>query len=319
MLSNIAILLILFFVALVYYNLAKRFNIIDKPNARSSHTEVTVRGGGILFPIAALLWWFTHDFQNTYMIIGMVWIATISLLDDIYDISSLLRIVVQFIALTFAFLELDLFSQVSWYFIPLFYFFGLGVINAVNFMDGINGITALYSLVFFASIIAVNKYTPLFSEELLYYEILAILVFCIFNLRKKALMFAGDIGSISLAYLMIYFLIKWYLLDQNIFIVLILLVYGADVVLTILRRLSKGEKVTQPHRTHLYQYLANQMKIDHTVVAVIYAFLQFFINFLLFIYQKGYPSPILAISVITLISLIHLFVRRKILSRESIG
>jgi len=273
---------------------------------------VTVRGGGILIPVAVLLWWMAYDFQNTWMILGMMWIAAISMLDDMFDISRLLRFGIQFLALSFAFWDLNLFSQIDWYLLPVFYFFGLGVINAINFMDGINGITGLYSLVFFGSLLAVNEYLPIFPEQLLSYQILALLVFFIFNLRKRALMFAGDIGSISLAYLMIYLLTKWYLVDHNPIIVLFLLVYGIDVFFTILRRLIKGEKVTEPHRTHLYQYLVNQVKIDHVIIALVYAILQLLINFGLFIYYGEYPNLTIAWAIMIALSLIYLALKKRI-------
>ncbi|KPQ19490.1 MAG: UDP-N-acetylmuramyl pentapeptide phosphotransferase/UDP-N-acetylglucosamine-1-phosphate transferase [Algoriphagus marincola HL-49] len=311
-LSYLSIFLFFLLIALVYYRLALRFDIVDRPNSRSSHTKVTVRGGGILIPVAVLLWWMAYDFQNTWMILGMMWIAAISMLDDMFDISRLLRFGIQFLALSFAFWDLNLFSQIDWYLLPVFYFFGLGVINAINFMDGINGITGLYSLVFFGSLLAVNEYLPIFPEQLLSYQILALLVFFIFNLRKRALMFAGDIGSISLAYLMIYLLTKWYLVDHNPIIVLFLLVYGIDVFFTILRRLIKGEKVTEPHRTHLYQYLVNQVKIDHVIIALVYAILQLLINFGLFIYYGEYPNLTIAWAIMIALSLIYLALKKRI-------
>ncbi|WP_439481008.1 MraY family glycosyltransferase [Algoriphagus formosus] len=311
-LSYLSVFLFFLLIALVYYRLALRFDIVDRPNSRSSHTKVTVRGGGILIPVAALLWWMAYDFQNTWMILGMMWIAAISMLDDMFDISRLLRFGIQFLALSFAFWDLNLFSQIDWCLLPVFYFFGLRVINAINFMDGINGITGLYSLVFFGSLLAVNEYLPIFPEQLLSYQILALLVFFIFNLRKRALMFAGDIGSISLAYLMIYLLTKWYLVDHNPIIVLFLLVYGIDVFFTIFRRLIKGEKVTEPHRTHLYQYLVNQVKIDHVIIALVYAILQLLINFGLFIYNGEYPNLTIAWAIMIALSLIYLALKKRI-------
>lgn len=243
------------------------------------------------------------------MVLGLVWIAAVSMLDDIYALSRKLRFAIQFFALSLAFYDLGLFEQNAIWVLPVLYFIALGIINAINFMDGINGITGLYFLVFFGSLLAVNEFMPIFDSSLLHYIILSILVFLIFNLRKKALMFAGDIGSISLAYLVIYFLGKWYLASGNWTIILFLLIYGVDSFLTLGQRLIKGENVTQPHRSHLYQLLVNQLKKEHVMVALIFAVLQFGLNFLLFIYPKSFPSYLITCAVLVITALIYLGIK----------
>lgn len=282
-LSNIFVFFILFLIAFIYMKLAKRFGVIDVPNHRSSHTHSTVRGGGILFPIAAILWWSMSDFQHTWMILGLILIATVSLLDDIYSLSGKIRMGVQFIALSMAFYDLGLYDQEPMWTLPILYFIGIGVFNCVNFMDGINGISGLYGLVFFGSILAVNTYLPIFEESLIRYEILAIFVFLIFNLRKKAIMFAGDIGSVSLAFLMVYFMAQWYMSQHNWTVVLLLLVYGIDAFLTLAKRFKNREDLGEPHRQHLYQLLANQAKKPHILIALIFSLTQLGINLIFFI------------------------------------
>lgn len=294
-LSHTIVFLFLLLAGLIYYRLANKLNIVDKPNERSSHTQVTVRGGGILIPLAALLWWVVFDFQHTWMVLGIIVISGISMLDDIYTISSRIRFGIQFLALSMAFYDLDVFTQIHWAGLPFLYFISLGIINAINFMDGINGITGLYGLVFLGSLLAVNTYKGLFDENLIHYEILAICVFLLFNLRKKALMFAGDIGSISLAYLIIYFLTQWYLAESTWTIILFLSVYGIDAFLTILKRLKNRENVLKPHRSHLYQLFANQAKKDHVIISLVYALLQMGVNFFLFIFPQASPSPLTGI------------------------
>lgn len=316
-LNYFIVFLSLLLIALIYHRLALRFKIIDKPNHRSSHIHTTVRGGGILFPLAVLFWWLAFDFQNTWMVIGIVSVAIISLLDDIYTISSKIRFAVQFLALTMAFYDLDVFSQINWFALPVLYFIALAVINGINFMDGINGITGLYGLVFLGSVMAVNIYTGIFDQFLIRYEILALCVFLLFNLRKKALMFAGDIGSISLAYLMIYLLMQWYLSSGSWTVILFLLVYGLDSALTIFNRIRKGEKISEPHRSHLYQILANQGGIPHTNIALIYAFLQLGINFVFFIYPKATPSPLVGLGIIVVTGLAYIAIKALFLKKYS--
>lgn len=316
-LSYLIVFLILLLVALIYHRLALRFEIIDKPNHRSSHIHTTVRGGGILFPLAVIFWWMAFDFSNTWMVLGIVWVATISLLDDIYTISSKIRFGIQFLALTMAFYDLEVFSQINWMALPVLYFIALAVINGVNFMDGVNGITGLYGLVVLGSLLAVNVYTQLFDEFLIRYEILAICVFLIFNLRKKALMFAGDIGSISLAYVMIYLLTKWYLVSGSWTVILFLLIYGLDTAITIFDRIIKREKISEPHRNHLYQIFANQGKIPHVNIAMCYAMLQLAVNFVFFIYPKTTPSSTVGFGIIVGSGLIYIGLKSFFLKKYS--
>ncbi|WP_439488470.1 MraY family glycosyltransferase [Algoriphagus sp.] len=314
-LSYFIVFLLLLLLALVYHRLALRFNIVDKPNHRSSHIHTTVRGGGILFPAAIIFWWMAFDFQNTWMVLGVVWVAAISLLDDIYTISSRIRFAVQFLALTMAFYDLDVFLHINWWALPVLYFIALAIINGVNFMDGINGVTGLYGLVFLGSMLAVNAYMNIFDQFLIRYEILAICVFLIFNLRKKALMFAGDIGSISLAYLMIYFLVQWYLYTDSWTVILFLLIYGLDTAITIFGRIIKREKISEPHRTHLYQILANQGGFSHVNIALCYALLQLGVNFILFIYPKSTPDPYLGLGLMLATGLFYIALKSFLLKK----
>lgn len=180
-LSYLIVFLLLLLIGLVYHRLAIKFGIVDKPNHRSSHSSVTVRGGGILFPFAVIFWWMASDFLHTWMVLGLVWIATVSLLDDMYTISRKLRFGVQFLALSMAFYNLGVFERMNWMALPLLYFVSLGIINAINFMDGINGISGLYALIFFGSVLVVQEYMPIFEESLIRYVILSVLVFLFFN------------------------------------------------------------------------------------------------------------------------------------------
>lgn len=317
-LSYTLIFLVLMLVGLIYYRLAKRFGIVDKPNQRSSHTKVTVRGGGILFPAAVVFWWVNYDFQNTWMVIGIFWISAVSLLDDMYTISRKIRFAIQMIAISMAFYDLEVYDQAVWWSIPILFFLALAITNAINFMDGINGITGLYGAIFFGSLLAINEYMPIFDETLIRYVLLAIMVFLIFNFRKRAFMFAGDIGSISMAYLMIYFLTKWYLESNDWTIILFLLVYGADSLITLVHRIIRKENVTLPHRTHLYQIFANQLKKEHVLIAIIYGFIQLGVNVILFILPKSYPQPILAAAILVATALIYLLIKVPLIKKYEV-
>ncbi len=318
-LSYLIVFLLLLLLGLVYHRLALKFGIVDKPNHRSSHTSVTVRGGGILFPFAVIFWWMAYDFLHTWMVLGLVWISAVSLLDDMYTLSRKLRFGVQFLALSMAFYDLGVFERVDWIALPFLYFVSLGIINAINFMDGINGISGLYALVFFGSMLAIQEYMPIFDESLIRYIILALLVFLFFNLRKKALMFAGDIGSISIAYLMIYFLVQWYIVGHSWTIILFLMVYGIDVFLTMAQRIKNKENITQPHRSHLYQLLVNHSKYDHVTIALVYALLQGTLNLVLFIFPQSLPSTLLASGVLLGSMAVYLIIKTKIRTKYQLN
>jgi len=311
----IVLFMALLSVSMLYIHLAKKYNIVDQPNHRSSHSKVTVRGGGIIFPIAVLLWWFMTDFQHPWMVFGLVAISTISLLDDMFSISRKLRFGIQILALTMSFYDLGVFDQESLWTLPFLYFVALGIINAINFMDGINGITGVYFLVFFGSIMAIHQFLPIFESELIRYILLSILVFLVFNFRKNALMFAGDIGSISIAYLVIYFMGKWYMANPDWTIILFLSVYGMDAFLTLGQRLLKGENVALPHRSHLYQLFVNQLKKQHILISLIYGAAQFLINFVLFIRPQSNPSPLLAAVVLIGMAATYLMIKLPIQKR----
>jgi UDP-N-acetylmuramyl pentapeptide phosphotransferase/UDP-N-acetylglucosamine-1-phosphate transferase len=199
----------------------------------------------------------------------------VSFIDDIKPLSQLPRIAAHVIAVGLVFYYLNLFSEAIWL-LPIVFVLLIGWINAFNFMDGINGITVLYALVAIISF----AYLPVneSSFPLLFTIGLSCVVFGIFNVRKNAKTFAGDVGSISMALLLGYFMIKTILETGQIGFILFFSVYGIDAVVTIIIRLIKRENIFQPHRSHLYQYLANEMGYSHILIAIVYAALQLVIN-----------------------------------------
>jgi UDP-N-acetylmuramyl pentapeptide phosphotransferase/UDP-N-acetylglucosamine-1-phosphate transferase len=269
------VLIILFIVTeLFYFKIADRYNIIDKPNNRSSHSAITLRGGGILFPIAISVA-YCLGYVSWEVTLAVVLVGAVSFIDDIKPLSQLPRIAAHVIAVGLVFYYLNLFSEAIWL-LPIVFVLLIGWINAFNFMDGINGITVLYALVAIISF----AYLPVneSSFPLLFTIGLSCVVFGIFNVRKNAKTFAGDVGSISMALLLGYFMIKTILETGQIGFILFFSVYGIDAVVTIIIRLIKRENIFQPHRSHLYQYLANEMGYSHILIAIVYAALQLVIN-----------------------------------------
>jgi len=273
---------------LLYFKVADHFNIIDKPNLRSSHTEVTLRGGGIIFWFSALIYFLQHIQYNYFFFTGITLVSLVSFWDDIQSLSNKIRISIHFLAITLIFYDLGLFDLVPIWGVVMAYILSIGLINAYNFMDGINGITGLYTLVVMGSLLYVNTKIQLFTDSgFIKYAMTASLVFLFFNYRKKAKCFAGDVGSIAIAFWVIYLFIKLALITNSLVWLLFLVIYGIDAVCTIIHRLYLKQNIFEAHRLHLYQVLSNEYKIQHRLVSLYYALAQFIISAsVIFLYQK---------------------------------
>jgi len=273
---------------LLYFKVADKFNIIDKPNQRSSHTEVTLRGGGIIFWFSALLYFIQHIQYNYFFFTGITLVSLVSFWDDIQSLSNKVRISIHFLSITLIFYDLELFNLVPIWGVVIAYVLAIGLINAYNFMDGINGITGLYTLVVMGSLLYINTKVQLFTDgSFIKYGMIASLVFLFFNYRKKAKCFAGDVGSIAIAFWIIYLVLKLILITNSLIWLLFLAVYGVDAICTITHRLYLKQNIFEAHRLHLYQVLSNEYKIQHRLVSLYYALAQIIISiFVVLFYQK---------------------------------
>lgn len=289
----IIITFFLFALILIYFKIANKYNIIDKPNHRSAHTEITLRGGGIIFPIAFLIFLGSKILINDYPFsfknmgqpnfwifgAGLLTICVISFIDDVIDLSTKIRLVFHFIAVTLLLYFLNAFQLFPWWIIPIFYVLIIGILNAYNFMDGINGMSGLYSLVVLGSLAYINQYIiSIIEKDFIIYPILACFVFLVFNFRKRAKCFMGDIGSMGIAFWVIALVALLILKTGELKWILFLAVYGVETILTILERLKLKENIFDAHRRHLYQLFANNKKVDHRTVSFVYAIIQLSVN-----------------------------------------
>ena len=310
------IILVLLFVAeLFYFRVADKCNIIDKPNQRSSHTRITLRGGGIIFYFGALAFFLTSEWAYLWFMIALTLITVISFVDDIRSTSQRLRLVFHFTAMALMFYQWGLFS-LPWWTIVVALIICTGIINAYNFMDGINGITGGYSLVILVSLAYVNAEVISFTEQdFIYTMICSVLVFDFFNFRKRAKCFAGDVGSVSIAFVVLFLIGSLILQTKDFSWLVLLVVYGVDSVLTIVHRLLLHENIGLPHRKHLYQIMANELKIPHVVVSLIYMVVQSVVvagYLALREYRYGYLSgSILVLSLLYLLFMKRFFYLHK--------
>ena len=265
MIENIIIAVLLLAAELIYFRIADKCNIIDKPNERSSHKTIVLRGGGIIFTIGLWIWSIVFGFQYPWLLAGVTLAAGISFVDDIHSLPDSLRLVVQFTAMFLVFQEIGLLHWDMWWIIPIALIAAVGGTNIFNFMDGVNGITAGYSLAMLIPITLANR-NMAFS----------VLVFSLFNFRPrgKAKCFAGDVGSIGMALILVFCVGSLMLVTGDITWIVLFLVYGVDGVLTICHRIMLHENLGQAHRKHAFQLMANELKMSHVTVSLIYMGLQ---------------------------------------------
>jgi UDP-N-acetylmuramyl pentapeptide phosphotransferase/UDP-N-acetylglucosamine-1-phosphate transferase len=307
----LAVTLLFFAFMRIYFRVAVKFSIIDMPNARSSHNKFTIRGGGILFLLAIIISGIMHP-EYSLVVFGATLIGVISFLDDSIDLSTRIRIVFHLLAVSILFYSLPIFGFIPWWGIIGLYILVIGIINAYNFMDGINGITGLYSLIVLGGLQYVNLMQISFIEpDLIWLPMISCFVFLFFNFRKKAICFAGDVGSVTIAFWIIMLLLKLILETGNWTYVLFLAVYGVDTILTIVHRLFLRENIFEAHRLHFYQIMANEQKMSHLLVATIYAIIQILIICFI-LSSKLSPITIFLISTIPLV-LIYVVLKPRLM------
>lgn len=299
--------LIIFVVLLVlelgYFKIADKCNIIDKPNERSSHSTIVLRGGGIVFAISMLVWYLWQTFQvpgfmfQEYLpfLVGLLMVAGISFVDDIHSLPDSVRLVAQFTAMGLMFWSVfggqdSGFAVLDWYWQVAIIIAALivcvGATNIINFMDGINGITAGYVLAVLVPLLMLDvrgqkeDVAGFIEPSYLIVAIIGVLVFCIFNFRPKgkAKCFAGDVGSIGIAFIMLFALGKLIVKTGDISYLVFLLVYGVDGCLTIIHRIMLHENLGEAHRKHAYQLMANELKIGHVKVSLLYMAMQLVVS-----------------------------------------
>lgn len=313
--TYIIIFILLLIAELLYFRIADKCNIIDKPNERSSHSTIVLRGGGIIFLICIWIWSVVFGFQYPWFLAGLTLVAGVSFVDDIYSLPDSVRLVAQFAAAAMAFYQLGILHWSMWWIILLALIVYVGATNVINFMDGINGITTGYSLAVLVPLALVNMDGVFVEQSLIISTILSSLVFCIFNFRPKgkAKCFAGDVGSIGIAFIILFLLGNVMIKTTDITWLIFLLVYGVDGCLTIVHRIMLHENLGEAHRKHAYQIMANELKVGHVKVALLYTVMQLVIS-LGFIYLC--PDTVFAhwlylVGVLAVLAIVYILFMKK--------
>ena len=300
-LTYFSIFVLLIAAELLYFRLADGFNIIDKPNERSSHSTIVLRGGGVIFSLAMFVWAVVMTVQGNWSAVndylpflsGLLLVAGVSFWDDVKSLPDSVRLVVQFVAMGLMFWSMGIMHWDMWWIVLIALVVCVGATNVINFMDGINGITAGYALAVLVPLMLLNGSLGFMEQSYLVVAVLGVLVFCIFNFRPKgkAKCFAGDVGSIGIAFIMLFAIGKLVVMTGDVTYLILLLVYGVDGCLTICHRIMLHENLGEAHRKHVYQLMANELRIGHVKVSLLYMFIQLCVS-LGFIYLC--PSSVAA-------------------------
>ena len=267
------------------------FELLDKPNDRSSHSSATPKGGAVGILAAFILVSLFLKLPVTFWMPAAI-LSIVSFLGDRFDISPLFRLLLQFTASIVLLLG-------SWNNHPLLSYGSMPILiglsiyivattNYYNFMDGINGIAGISGVVGFG-LLSFYGYYNIANPMLISLNIsmaLCCLAYLPFNI-PEAKVFMGDIGSILLGFIfaaMVIWLSKSFL--DFICLASFLFPFYADEITTELTRLKEGEKIWTKHRRHLYQILANEYNIPHWKVSLGYGVAQLFVGISIFLIAK---------------------------------
>ncbi|WP_226064008.1 MraY family glycosyltransferase [Kaistella polysaccharea] len=321
---------VFFVLLMVYFRIATKYNIIDHPNHRTSHSDITVRGGGIIFPIAYLLFIGTEMFFNSdglygaedqpnFFVFGagFLLITILSFVDDLVDLPTKTRLIFHFIAVTLLLHFVNGFTILPIWELPFVYILAIGILNAYNFMDGINGISGVYSLVILGSLWYVNQeIAPFILKDFIVYPTLACIVFLFFNFRKRAKCFLGDVGSMGIAFWIIALIAMLIIKTGDFKWLLFLSLYGIDTVITIVERIKRRENILEAHRRHLYQLFVNEQKQSHLTVSLLYGLFQLLIN--IFVILSGLNTWFIFAMILIPTAILYIFLKLNILKKSLI-
>lgn len=315
--NYIILFLILVLLLNLYFRVALRFGIVDRPNGRSSHERPTLLGGGIVFYLAVVLYFLFFEFQYPYFLAGMSLLSIVSFIDDIKPQAALLRLLVQFTSIALLIIE----WKVPMLALPIPMLFallllliiGVGFLNAFNFMDGINGMLGAGGLAVGLGLLYIEYYIVSFvNAPLLIVLLISLLIFNFYNFRKKAVCFAGDVGAMALAFVLLFLVGKLIIVTSNFSWIGLFTVFGVDVVLTIMHRIKLRENLLVAHRKHLFQIMANELNMPHLVVSSIYALIQILLTIGIIVFSEH--SLIFFAGSVVVLSIIYYSMKRKFFS-----
>ena len=257
--SFCSVFLLTFLLKGIFFNIG----FVDKPNARSNHKKPIPLGGGIsvIFTIVIFSYFMLPQWSMINTII-VILLFSISILDDVLNINILGRLCVHLIC-AFLYVSIYLKSyfleyldvsiiELKIFFFPFGILFVAWFINAFNFMDGIDGITSVYSISILISLIFLYQIIGAGSNSFHFLLLGSMIGFLIFN-WQPAKIFLGDAGSVPIGFLIAHLLIEMAFKGFWVSALILPLYYLMDTSITILYRGITKQRLWKPHSDHFYQ------------------------------------------------------------------
>jgi UDP-N-acetylmuramyl pentapeptide phosphotransferase/UDP-N-acetylglucosamine-1-phosphate transferase len=270
----------------VLHPLLKRY-AVAKPNSRSSHRAPTPQGGGIAVIAATLVVAFlalyfstTADLADRSLLTvcaTAILVAGLGVADDIFSVGVVPRLLLQALAVAAAIYalphELRVVPPLPWWIERILLVIGgLWFVNLVNFMDGLDWMTAAEIVPVTAALATIGGLGGLPSQGTAIAVALcgALIGFGYFN-RPTAKLFLGDVGSLPIGLLTGWLLLLLATRGHLVAAVLLPLYYLADATITLFRRMARGERIWQAHRTHFYQLATDRGFSSIEIVSCVFA------------------------------------------------
>lgn len=286
---NILLLFCIFVITFVATYVLMRFSdklgLIDIPNERSMHTESIPRGAGIAFILAVFpvlgLFELEHVINHYYVYLAIFIMFIAGIWDDYREISPKIKFIFIFIASILLYMnDLAIYSLgiyfgyeivlPSWFIFPFTFFAIAGYTNALNLMDGLDGLAASISIVIFITFLAIGLE---YQDELLIllssFFIVSLMAFLLFN-WNPAKIFMGDSGSLSLGMIVVILSIQAlnYITPASVLFIIALPILDTFIVMT--RRIQRGQSPFKADKNHMHHFLFNvKGDVKYTVTILV--------------------------------------------------
>lgn len=300
-------------IGFVYYFISKKLAAVNTNLAVRNGKGFAITGMGLALVLGILVYGLLTDTDHRYFLFAFSMLAIVNWLDDLYDIHSGWRLIAQFLSVSFLVMEFDLISS---YWSPFFLVIAVGVVNAYNFMDGINGMSGVYGLALFIPLTLILPFQTA-DVGLILLVMAFLVVFLVFNFRRSATVILGDVGSVTLGFLVLFYSLQCF---KNYDIYLLMsfsMLFLLDTGLTLFERMLKFENVFQSHKGHLYQLLVHRKGWDQRWVALGYGLVQLSINISLIQLESRRSQLLISLIVGVSLTLLYIFWKKSILKTDA--
>ena len=299
----------------IYLKIAEKWSIVDQPNLRSSHQITTKRGAGILYLLAFIIYLVVSPNNNLTLILSGLILGGVGFIDDLKNLNFKIKLAIQLIVIL-SYLIVQDYLSLDWYYTILIFVFLIASINIFNFMDGINGLTILYSLSFLMSFYYINtEFISFINPNMLLVMIICNVIIGFLNIRTKAVCFIGDVGSISMGFLYATLALILMIKTNSFAPLVLIMVYAVDAGWTIMERLSLKENIFLPHRRHLYQILVNELRFSHILISISYFTIQMLLNMVWLLNYENINSGIFLSTTFIILSICYLIIKKAVLKK----